>query len=350
MITEPELRDALLQQAETYTVPPPDLTSLRAVAERRRRDTRLRYGGIGVVVLLIGVGMAWGLLRLGQGGLQPADSVLDGTASPSCIPHGEAPPVPDTLYTGDGFLSDEPVSATPPEPGDPPCTLVMRYWAHRFGAGGSQQAHAPLTSYMVWLYSDGRLIVDTDEDIFVQWERRLTPAGVERVRQMMVRGLGEPVVKPNRNFEAAIHFGDGIFYPEDSEALRVPLLDWSWVPNKDWVTETPSIYQAAWYLTCYMKPTSHRDDVLAAVHGLPAGARDVLESRTWTPLPPDPEGWGPTSCLVLSRADAGVLAQALGRDITVGQAHVFSWPDPQPPHGFHIFALMPDGTSGAHGD
>ena len=257
MISEPELRDALLQQAETYEVPPPDLTSLRAAAERRRRETRLWSGGIGVVVLLIAVGMAWGLLRAGPGDGQPANDPSKVTISPSCVPAGEVPPVRDTLLPGDGFLSDEPVSANPPEPGDPSCTLVLRYWAHRFGAGGHQ--NAPLTSYMVWLYSDGRLIVDTDEDIFVQWERRLNPAGVERVRQMMATGLGEPVVKPNRDAEAAIQFGDGIYYPEDSEALRGLLLDWSWVPKKDWVTETPSIYRAAWYLSCYERQTSGAD-------------------------------------------------------------------------------------------
>ena len=123
------------------------------------------------------------------------------------------------------------------------------------------------------------------------------------------------------------------------------------MPKKDWVTETPSIYRAAWYLTCYERQTSGADHVRDAVRGLPAGARDVLESRTWTVLPPDPGGWGPERCLVLSRADAGVLAQALGGDLDVGKAQVFGWPDDPPsPRGFHIFALMPDGISGAHGD
>src|SRR5688572_7003883 len=249
MITESELRDTLVRQAESYEVPPLGLMSLRAAAKRRRSDTRRRYGATAAAALLV-AGVAWGLMRGGQGDVRPADRPHDVTISPSCMPPGQTPTVLDSPYAGDGFLSDEPVSARSPEPGDPSCTLVLRYWAHRFGAGGHQQA--PLTSYMVWLFSDGRLIVDTDEDGFVQWERRLTPAGVERVRRMMSVGLGEPVAKPNRDFEAAIQFGDRIFYPDDSEALRDVLLDWSWLPAEDWVTETPSIYRAAWYVICYV--------------------------------------------------------------------------------------------------
>jgi hypothetical protein len=353
MITESELRDTLARQAESYEVPPYDLISLRAAAERRRSvGSRLRYGGMAAAVLLA-VAVVWGLLRSGLGDIQPADKPSDVTISPSCVPPGETPPVPDSMYAGDGFLSDEPVTATSPEPGDPSCTLVLRYWAHRFGAGGHQQA--PLTSYMVWLFSDGRLIVDTDEDLFVQWQRRLTPAGVERVRQMMATRLGEPVAEPSDKGEAAIYFGDGIFYPEDSEALRDRLQDWSWLPDRYWVQETPSIYRAAWYLTCYAKPTSPADDVLAAVRELPAGARDVLESREWTTVPPDTDGLypgdpDPAACQVIDRADANMLAKSLGGNITDGKADVFGWGKPAAPRGFFVSALMPDGTPGAHGD
>jgi hypothetical protein len=54
--------------------------------------------------------------------------------------------------------------------------------------------------------------------------------------------------------------------------------------------------------------------------------------------------------VVLSRADANELVEALGGDIAEGTAIVF-----QPGLGgkarqFSVFALMPDGTSGAHGD
>ena len=106
---------------------------------------------------------------------------------------------------------------------------------------------------MAWLYSDGRLIVDTatEKDRFVQWEHRLTPAGVERIREAVVTMLDEPVSRPSRDAEAVIHYGDGIVYPKDSAALVRLLLDRSWLPDEYWVTESPSIYRAAWYLTCY---------------------------------------------------------------------------------------------------
>ena len=82
------------------------------------------------------------------------------------------------------------------------------------------------------------------------------------------------------------------------------------------------VYRAAWYLTCYgwSRPG---DDVRAAVRDLPTGARDVLESRGWTAFPRTGQGEIAT-CVVLSRADATVLVEALGGDITVGTANVFS--------------------------
>ena len=94
------------------------------------------------------------------------------------------------------------------------------------------------------------------------------------------------------------------------------------------MTENPSIYRAAWYLTCYEMGGSHGIDVQAAVRDLPSGARDVLESRVWTALPPGGAGlhWQQavrSRCMVLSRADATVLVEALGGDITVGTAIVF---------------------------
>lgn len=376
MITETELRDALVRQAKTYEVPPHDLLSLRAAALRRRRDTRLRYGGLAAAVLLA-AGVAWGQLGADQAVTPPADGRSDVTVSPSCAPPGQAPLVPDSPEAGAGFVSDEPVTATTTatatEPGGRSCTLVLRYGFHRLGAGAgfvdsggclawARAGCGPGLSGMVFLYSDGRLIVDTDEDSFVQWERRLTPEGVERVRTAVVAMLDESAGRPGGSFE--IHYGDGTFYPKNPQALVRLLIDRSWLPDedwvtesasiyraKDWVTESPSIYRAAWYLTCYEMRGRHGPDVEAAVRDLPSGARDVLESRGWTPLPSDPEsGVLRSLCVVLSRADATVLVEALGGDITVGKAHVFKGGLGGPARHFSVHALMPDGTSGAHGD
>ena len=245
MITEPELKDVLVRQAESYDVPPHDLTSLRAEALRRRRGTRLRYGGAMAAAALLALGVASLQLRTGQSDLTPADIPSDVATSPSCFPAGVTPAVPDSPWAGDGFLSDQPVPTTTTAPGGRSCTLVLRYGFHRFGAG---------TSGMAWLYSDGRLIVDTFDygaTPFVQWERRLTPAGVERIREAVVTMLDKPVSRPSREAEAVIHYGDGIVYPKDARALVDLLLDRSWLPDEYWVTENPSIYRAPWYLTCY---------------------------------------------------------------------------------------------------
>lgn len=349
MITESELRETLTRQAQTYDVPLPDLRGLRVAARRRRRQARVRYGAL-VGAVLLAVGATWGVLGSRAPDVRPADRGQDVATSPSCIPPGRTPPVPEVPYAGDGFLSDEPVTATPAGPGPTSCSLVLRYWTHRFGAGGGTPS--PFTSYMLWLYSDGTLIVDTDDDSFVQWVRRLTPAGVERVRTMVATDLVGPFVRPHRDFEAAIRFRDGIHYPEDSGMLRQRFLDWSWLPDEYWVSETPSVYWAPWYVVCYMEPPVDR--VLAAVRELPEGARDVLAARKWTHLPGSPAGddlggQGPAACVVVDRADAVTVAGALGGDVTDGRANVFVGESPVAP-GFHLHALMPDGTSGAHGD
>ena len=109
MITEPELKDVLVRQAESYEVPPHDLTSLRAEALRRRRDTRLRYGGHG------GRGAARCRRGLGDSCVPGSRTCgrptipSDVTISPSCFPPGVTPPVPDSPWAGGGFLSDQPV-------------------------------------------------------------------------------------------------------------------------------------------------------------------------------------------------------------------------------------------------
>lgn len=346
MITEPELRDALVRQAEMYEVPPHDLMSLRAAALRRRRGTNLRYAGMAAAALLA-VGVAWGQLRAGQTEVQPADgdSPSAETISPSCFPAGVTPPVPESPWARGGVLSDEPVTATRAAPDGRSCTLVLHYGFHRFAVG---------LSGMVWLYSDGRLIVDTAnaKDWFVQWERRLTPEGVERLRTAVARMLDRSDSRSGRDFEAKIRYGDGTFQPKDSRALVRLLTDLSWLPDEEWVRETPSIYRAAWYLTCYeMRGAAHGVDVQAAVRDLPSGASEVLESLEWTALPPDAEtGVVRSQCVVVSRADATVLAEALGGDIAAGDANVFPMGLDGAGRQFSVHALMPDGTSGAHGD
>jgi hypothetical protein len=132
MITEHELRETLVRQAESYEVPPHDLMSLRAAALRRRRSIRLRYGGIAAAVLLV-AGITVAQLRLGQGDVQPADR---GLAEVS-----------------------EPVSG--------PGQLVAKWGLIHVG--------------WVLVYADGRALSYPDHDSVV--ERRLTPSAVAAVRE-----------------------------------------------------------------------------------------------------------------------------------------------------------------------
>ena len=262
--------------------------------------------------------------------------------------------MPDSPWAGGGFLSDELVPSAPPAPGDPPCTLVLHYGFHRFG-------NDLFLSGAAHLYSDGRLIVETatEKDWFVQWESRLTPAGAERLRNTVVTMLGDAVGRTRGDVEV-IQYGDETYRLKDSTALVRLLVDLSWIPDHVWVTEDPSVYRAAWYVTCY-EERGDGVDLQAAVRDLPSRARDVLESRVWTALPSVREfrGIGEAGpeqvsvryqCVVLSRADATVLVEALGGDISVGTADVFPMGLGGPARRFSVHALMPDGTSGAHGD
>lgn len=131
MITEPELRETLVRQAESYEVPPHDLMTLRDAARRRRRDIRLRYGGIAAAVLLV-AGITVAQLRLGQGDVQPADRGLTDAS--------------------------EPVSG--------PGRLVAKWGLIHVG--------------WVLVYEDGRVFSYPDRSPIL--ERRLTPSGVADVR------------------------------------------------------------------------------------------------------------------------------------------------------------------------
>ena len=179
---------------------------------------------------------------------------------------------------------------------------------------------------MAFLYSDGRLIVDTatEKDWFVQWEHRLTPAGVERLRTTVVSMLDEsPGGTAPSSGVSQIRFRDGGISPKNPVALMRLLVDHSSLPEEDWVTQSPSMYRAAWYLVCYESSPSHGADVRAAVRDLPAGAREMLEARG------DPVAsgrrWARSSTPVrgASHGHAAILVKALGGDITVGTADAF---------------------------
>ena len=324
------------------------------IEEARRHARRRRMVSASLTaVVAVAAAAAVAVARNGEEQADGPRAALDSSPTvalpPSCVPTGQAPPVPDSRWAEEAFVSKAPVLAA--AAGGASCQLVLRYGFHR-SAAGNGFGPSPGLSGMVFLYSDGRLIIDTatEQDWFVQWERRLTPAGVEHLRSAVVATLDESGSVTGGPGHAEIHYGDDIVYPKDPQALVRLLIDRSWLPEEDWVTEAATVYRAAWYLTCYEAPASGGTDVQTAVRTLPSGARAVLEPRVWTVLPPGDDG-GVVRCVVLSRTDATVLADALGGDISGGEAIVIDRDVQGPPAaGFGVYALMPDGTSGAHGD
>lgn len=345
---------------DTRAVEPVPLESttpcVGALIEEARQHARRRRAFTAVLAAGVAMAGAAAVAVARNGAEQPVgpraalDSSPTVAISPPCVPTGEVPPVPDSRWAEEAFVSNVPVSAAAARGG--PCALVLRYGFHRLGSGNGF-GPSPGLSGMVFLYSDGRLIVDTAtaQDWFVQWERRLTPAGVEHLHSAVVATLDEsrdPTAASGRG-ETPIHYGDSIVYPKDPQALVRLLMDRSWLSEEDWVAEAATAYRAVWYLTCYETPASGSADSQAAVGTLPSGARAVLRSREWAVLPPGDDG-RVVRCVILSRADATVLVDALGGDISVGKANVFPEGLPGPAAPFSVHALMPDGTSGAHGD
>ena len=96
----------------------------------------------------------------------------------------------------------------------------------------------PGLSGMVFLYSDGRLIVDTATAGLVRPVGAATDPRGGGASAFGCRGHPRRVRQSDRRpGRGQIHYGDDIVYPKDPQALVRLLIDRSWLPEADWVTE-----------------------------------------------------------------------------------------------------------------
>ena len=338
MTIEQDLRIELAERAETFTVPVYDATSLRVGAGRRRTRHRVRVGLAVAALVAVGAG-AWQWLPPAQQS-QPAAVTGDEAVAPSsCLRPGEIPPVPSSRLTGDGFVADANWAQEAPEGRS--CIVVLRLGYHRFGLGAGR-------SGMVWLYSDGTLITETQDDGFVQHQRSLTASGVERVRALVASELGDPGHGPADGIETSVWYR-GQQYTPDDPALVSRLEDLSWLPDRDWQQPAPTVYHREWFLLCHEQ--QENQDVSSALLSLPPATRSLLESNQWTVLPGG-EGthMSRSVCTILGPEAAGPVAQQLGGDIQAGRAIVEEPIMEGRSTTWSLTGLMPDGEPGAHGD
>ena len=272
----------------------PDETAAAAealIAEARARARRRRsfYTILALLVLLGSFAVAVDVVdRNTTGTSEPAARVADrapaAIAGLNCLSPHQIPQVPDPLIGGGGI--DEWViaeSSSAASSNGSPCQLVLRYGFHRFDDGA--RLHL---SGKVWLFSDGRIILDTDRDGFVSWERRLTAEGVELMRSNAVAALGAPIttpedalVSPRESIRSPIQYGDGRYYPRDRDEFVRQFVNLSWLPASAWQREHPVEYVPLWYATCYESLSAPLEP--SAVHDLMTPrARQVLRTKVAT--------------------------------------------------------------------
>ncbi len=341
----------------------------RARARRRRTIyTVLALVLLGGVALAVN-GVDGDARRTGAPVVRVADGAAVGVTGSSCLPPGQLPQVPDPLIGGDGrgaLIAES--SAVDATSAGAPCQLVLRYGFHRFGDGA-----VLFKSGMVWLFSDGRIIVDTDRDGFVLWERLLTPDGVERVRSHAVAALGAPITTPEDPQVWAgetIQYGDRRYHPRNPDQFVRLFDDLSWLPVSAWVNTKPMEYVPPWYAACF-ESLSARLEPSAVLDLMPPRARQLLDSKAATGR----YWWERTTpCTILTTHEAQLIfdefAQAgIPREGQTGQADTSlpacNWAGVPAPKQYTcsftfgtnaarvqvtFFALMPNGEMAMHGD
>ena len=240
---------------------------------------------------------------------------------------------------------------------------MLRYGFHRFGDGA-----VLFKSGMVWLFSDGRIILDTDRDGFVLWERLLNQDGVERVRSHAVAALGAPITTPEDPQlwlgRETIQYGDHRYHPRDGYQFVGQFDDLSWLPASAWVNTKPMEYVPPWYATCY-ESLSAQLEPSAVLDLMTPRARQVLRTKVAT----DRYWWERTTpCTILTTHEAQLIfaefAQAGiprrdhwpgagvgGREGQTGHADTsFTFGSDEARVQVTFFALMPNGQMALHGD
>ena len=296
---------------------------------------------------------AWlGALQVADPGRpdRPAVSRPPATSTPSSSP-APAPPDAGGRPSGVGFIGLPPAGAAPsvPRGGE----LVVEIW--------TRPARA-------WLYADGRLVTlhhgDRPEGANPVStgliERRLTPAGVERLRSYVARsgtGFGPAPTRPVTGPSRPLVRVDGrlrvVTDPSpacDARSCARVTNPGSWLPARMWQSRRLTAYVPSRFAVCYglRGPGDGAGDIDAA----PAVPDASLFGRT---SPADrrlPADW-PCSVVTTQRADRIVEAlrgARVLRDSAVGSrilAYVVDVRSPvpgSPPHEARLFfePLLPD--------
>ena len=293
----------------------------RLASRQDRRRTRPVLLAAAAAAVAVIVGVTWWLTN-------PAPD----TTAPMRPP---TPTLTSTLDQGER-VAVPPAGTAPsgPESG----TLELFYW----GPGGDLWG-----KNRVWVYSDGRLIIQYEDELTPRGvgsavtgmlERRLTPQGVELLKAEIVTASGLPAVPwfsslhvrrgarletaatlPGRDFVPEARFADRLVRPE------------LWLPESAWADRVPQTYVPWTYAVC--------GNHLAAA--LPAAARDLLRAAPKAHVVP--VGGDPGSdddCRELTTADARALVGAL----EAGGLQRF--PDPSNVSVMYVLAPGVNPTSG----
>ena len=251
---------------------------LRIQAARRRRAAAMA-GAVVVAIGLSGVAAnaAWQAARPHPpaGSTSGLPSVVDTTQT--CRTSSATAPPAGRI----GFMGMPPVGAAPSHVG--PAGLVLEW----FGPDGHGNGN-------VWLFEDGRLIVEREKDLpqgatdrqTGYLERCLSPAGVERLRRYVVQE-GRLLTERGRDFwlrVRAVAGGPLIDLDHgsvDSDRLFDPE---SWLQESDWVDRRYQPYVSTTYAFC-ADASGQPGTPPADLVRIPRRVADYLRPLPWTEFP-----------------------------------------------------------------
>jgi hypothetical protein len=347
-VDERRIRDALhayAQPEESRDVTEAGVRFRDRLATDRRQQQRRRRVLIPVAVglVVIATAVTWRLVTTSPDAASPVDSpephlTPGALIDDPCLPPDRVPEIADPV-AGEamGFIAESPSDV---EAGDPPCEVVIKYGFHRFGDGYDQ-----FLSGMVWVFSDGRIITDTDRDGFLQWERRLTAEGVETLRSWAVEMLGRRVwVGADGAARTPIRYDGYNYFARDPGEFVRQLDDLSWLPASAWQSHEPVRYRPAWYRVC-LEANAVDIDPAEVLAQMPPRAAQVLRGK---PMTDRSDGDMSSLCTVIGSSGAERIVREYDEDFPSFDTYDISADNT--PLYLTFSTLMPNGELGSHGD
>ncbi len=210
--------------------------------------------------------------------------------------------------------------------------LLVSYW------GPSQVT--PMKGWW-WIYADGRVIFQGDENFIVgpvdPWtgflERRLTPEAAERVRLEVIRAAGLDPANSAPSGRQAVPWYSAMSVRDGDHVVQVGSVSnlgriigqitdpASWLPPSAWVEQEPTAYVPARYAVCY----AGHDQV--PVPGGPLGPSEILSFlpaavveplRGVPPTPWDGDFPGGGYCSIVTTDVARTVAKAVDAAVASG--------------------------------